>query len=270
MSTLFSISSGIDRMMKADRRVICIPEIRSAEIGLAHQQALADEVTSQSCARTLMLWRCKPALLVTRSETRLHNFASAAAEMRARGWPILLRKSGGGACPVGSGTMQVSMIEPAVAGETMTAKYLDLAGLLQPTLRFFHIASRIGSVEGSYCPGSYDLAVDGKKIAGMSQHWFRNRVGIRCVVTTGSLNIEEAPDVFAAVVNQFYRMVESPLRCRASALTNMRLCGGLADRAGSNLASEVMNQLRAAADLLDGRPDAAASAAPACCPSKVD
>ena len=256
--------------MKADRRVICAPEIRLAEIGLAHQQALADELTSQSCARSLILWRCKPALLVTRSETRLPNFAGAAAEMRASGWPILLRKSGGSACPVGSGTMQVSMIEPAVAGETMTVKYLDLAGLLRSTLRFFHIAPRIGSVEGSYCPGSYDLAVDGKKIAGMSQRWFRNRVGILCVVTTGSLNIEEAPDALAAVVNQFYREAGSPFRCWASALTNMRLCGGLADYASSNLASVVMNQLCAAADLPDGRPDAAASATPACRLSKVD
>jgi octanoyl-[GcvH]:protein N-octanoyltransferase len=239
--------------MKGRWQAVCVPAVYSVEIGLARQQTLADELTSQFATPTLMVWRCKPALLVTRSETRLPHFDGAAAEMQAAGWPVLLRKSGGGACPVGSGTVQVSMIEVAFSGATMKAKYAVLSKLIQSTLCFFQIVSRIGSVAGAYCSGSYDLAVKGKKIAGMSQHWFRNRCGIHCVVTAASINIEEPPDVLAGVVNRFYDCAGSPLRCQAAALTNMRLCDGMAHLAGWNLASAVMTQLASGALTLRSR-----------------
>ena len=231
-------------------QVVRISSVDAAEIGFARQQTLADQLASQSATPSLMIWRCQSALLVTRSETRLPHFDGAAAEMQTAGWPVLLRKSGGGACPVGSGTVQVSMIEPALPGTTMNAKYGAITKLIQSMLGFFQIVSRTGSVAGAYCPGSYDLAVEGKKIAGISQHWFRNRRGIQCVVTAASINIEERPEVLAGVVNRFYGSAGSPLRCQAAALTNMRLCGATAHFADRSLA--VMDQLGSRANLLSG------------------
>jgi hypothetical protein len=233
-------------------QVVCVPGAYSVEVGLARQQMRADELTRQSATPSLMVWRCRPALLVTHSETRLPHFDGAVAEMQAAGWPVLLRKSGGEACPVGPGTVQVSMIEAAFSGATMNAKYAFLTKLIQSTLGFFQIVSRTGSVAGAYCPGSYDLAVQGKKIAGMSQHWFRNRCGIHCVVTAASINIDEPPDVLAGVVNQFYISAGGPLRCQSAALTNMRLCDGTAHLVGWNLASAVMTQLGSSADVFKG------------------
>jgi hypothetical protein len=68
------------------------------------------------------------------------------------------------------------------------------------------------------------LSVAGKKIAGMAQHWFRNRKGIRCVVTTASINIEEVPAVLANAVNAFYGGAGSATRCKADMLASVRLC----------------------------------------------
>ena len=117
--------------MKRCWHVVCVPGIYPAESGLARQQSLADKLTGQSATPALQLWCCHPALLVTRSETRLPHFDGAAAEMQAEGWPVLLCKSGGEACPVGSGTVQVSMIEAASSGATLNAKYAVLAKLIQ-------------------------------------------------------------------------------------------------------------------------------------------
>jgi octanoyl-[GcvH]:protein N-octanoyltransferase len=172
--------------------------------------------------------------------------------MCAAGWPILVRKSGGGACPVGLGTVQIAMIEPAIPGTTMNVKYDALTKLIQSSLCLFRIVARTGSIAGAYCPGSYDLAIQGKKIAGMSQHWFRNRRGIRCVVTTASINMEEAPDALADAVNRFYCSAGSLVRCQATALTSVRLCDGEALVAVRDLASAVMNQLASFADLRGG------------------
>lgn len=233
-------------------QVVCVPKVYPVEIGLARQQTLADELTSQTATSFLTVWRCQRALLVTRSETRLPHFDGAAAKMESVGWPVLLRKSGGGACPVASGTVQVSTIEAVSSGIRMNAKYAVLTELIQSTLGFFQIVAQTGSVTGAYCPGSYDLAVQGKKIAGMSQHWFRNRCGIRCVVTAASINIEEPPDVLASMVNQFYESAGSPLRCQAAALTNMRLCNVDSQLVGGHLVSTVVNHLESRVDLHGG------------------
>jgi lipoate-protein ligase A len=225
-------------------------KICPVEAGLARQQTLADQLTSESSAPAFLVWRSEPALLVSRLETRLPHFEDAAADMKAAGWPIVLRKSGGGACPVGPGTVQVSMIDAVLPTTTMKARYSVLAELLQAMLRRYRILAQIGLVAGAYCPGAYDLAVAGRKIAGMSQHWFRNGSRIRCVLTAASINIAEAPDKLARVVNQFYCCAGGANRCDAGALTNVQLCGGPPGVCGPDFVAAVIDQLGLSTDNL--------------------
>jgi octanoyl-[GcvH]:protein N-octanoyltransferase len=156
---------------------------------------------------------------------------------------VVLRKSGGGACPVAPGTVQVSMIDPILPPTTINGGYTVLAEQLQATLRRYEVIANTGPIRGAYCPGTYDLAVAGRKIAGMSQHWFRNSCGIRCVVTAASINVEEVPDELACVVNRFYRHAGSALRCSAGVLTNVQLCGGIYSVCARDFAAAVVDQL---------------------------
>jgi lipoate-protein ligase A len=204
-------------------KVISVPDILSVESGLARQQALATQIEGTDTP-VLMAWRSRQALLVSRTETRLTHFHQACIELASTGWLVVLRKSGGTACPVGPGTIQVSTIEAAAPDATMQAKYAFLAELIQSTLRAFQIDSQIGATPQAYCPGHFDVAVQGKKIAGISQHWFRNRRGVRCAVTAACINVEESPEMLASVVNRFYRIAGSASRCEANAITNIRLC----------------------------------------------
>lgn len=230
--------------MNAGREIVFIPAARPVEAGLASQHELADGLTSPSSAPVLLVWRSEPALLVSRTETRLPHFENAVADMRAAGWPVVLRKSGGGACPVGPGTVQVSMIDPVLPLTTINCRYAVLAELLQAMLRRYRVFARTGLVAGAYCPGAYDLAVAGRKIAGMSQHWFRNRCAVRCAVTAASINVGEAPHEIACAVNQFYHEAGSELRCDADALTNVQLCGSASGVRGPHFADSLIDQLR--------------------------
>jgi lipoate-protein ligase A len=218
-------------------------DVERVEVGLTRQQARADALIGQSSTPWLLIWRSQPALLVSRSETRLPRFTAARDQLQTEGWPVVLRNSGGGACPVGPATVQISMVEPALPAATLNAKYAALAAVIKSALAVFGIAARAELVAGAYCPGSYDLAVDGRKIAGMVQHWFRNRLGLRCIITVASVNVEEPPDMLARVVNQFYSSAGSAVRCQATALTNMRLCVGTNRSDGHDLTKELMGKL---------------------------
>lgn len=138
---------------------------------------------------------------------------------------------------------QVSLIDPVLPLTTIIGRYVVLAELLQATLRRYRVFAHTGLVAGAYCPGTYDLAVADWKIAGMSQHWFRNRCGTRCVVTAASINVEEAPDEVARVVNRFYRCAGRTLHCDAGALTNVQLCGGTPSVCGPDFPAAVIDQL---------------------------
>lgn len=57
------------------------------------------------------------------------------------------------------------------------------------------IATKIEAYEivGSYCPGSYDLSIDGKKFAGISQRRMKNGIAVQiylCVEGSGSERAE--------------------------------------------------------------------------------
>jgi lipoate-protein ligase A len=233
--------------LNGSRQIVSIPATRAVQDGLARQQELADRLTSSSSTPFLLVWRSEPALVVSRTETRLLHFEDAVADMRAGSWPVVLRKSGGGACPVAPGTVQVSVIDPILPLTTINGRYAVLAELLQATLRRYRVLADTGLVAGAYCPGAYDLAVAGRKIAGMSQRWFRNRCGVRCVVTAASINVEETPEEIARVVNRFYRRAGSTLRCDAGALTNVQQCEGTPSVCGPDFAAAVIDQVASSA-----------------------
>ena len=128
---------------------------------MALQKELADDLMAKDAARTLFVWRSQPALIVTRTDAHLPSFAQAAQDLDARGWPVLLRKSGGGACPVGPGTLQIALILPAFGGATLETMYAALARLIQPTLRQFGVVAGTGHVSGAFCPGRRTRPVPG-------------------------------------------------------------------------------------------------------------
>jgi lipoate-protein ligase A len=243
---LVSTSSGMRASNKAALQVICDPQVHPVQAEFAREQAFADALTGDTATSILSVWRCPRALLVTPPETRLPSFEQARDLMRTDGWPVVLRKSGGGACPVGPGTVQIALVETAGACPSLNAKYEVLGRLVHAALSAFQIDSCSRPVAGAYCPGRYDIAVAGRKIAGMSQRWFRNRRDVHCVITSASLNVEEPPDILAGVVNDFYSRAGGAQRCEAAALANMRLCGA----SSSKLVSAVMAQIVHGADVL--------------------
>lgn len=133
-------------------QIECILDLEPVEIGLTRQQAHADALVSPASTPLLMLWRSQPALLVSRPETRLPRFEAARAQLQAAGWPVLLRKSGGGACPVGPGTVQASTIELAPPVATINAKYAALAELIHSALELYgvEVLTGLGRVDKIY------------------------------------------------------------------------------------------------------------------------
>jgi hypothetical protein len=210
---------------------------------MARQKELADDLTAKDAARTLFVWRSQPALIVTRTDAHLPSFAQAAQDLDARGWPVLLRKSGGGACPVGPGTLQIALILPAFGGATLETMYAALVRLIQSTLRQFGVVAGTGHVPGAFCPGRYDVIANGKKIAGLAQHWGHNGSGAYCITAAASLIVDDDPGVLCGAVNRFYGIAGGATLYQPGAITSLRVCVDERARIDYCLAREVGDRL---------------------------
>jgi lipoate-protein ligase A len=198
----------------------CFAYFETADLGLRRQEQIADEITSDD-QRLLLVWQAPRALIVGSSDTRLPDFSSAANHLREQGWPVIVRRSGGSACPISKGTLQIALARVAVPGITIDAAYIELTDLIRGIFDLYGLKLEMGTRTSAFCPGRYDLSIAGRKIAGLSQHW-RQRKRRTIVTTAATLIIDEDVQTLVSVVNLFYHLGGTKKQCSASAVGNMR------------------------------------------------
>lgn len=195
-------------------------DFATAEAGLERQQRLAEFIAPQR-SRLLLLWRAPRALIVSRGDTRLPDFFGAVERLRAQGWPVLVRRSGGSACPVATGTLQIAIAQATAPGFTMERGYGELAGLIRDALHTCGLAAVTGAVPEAFCPGRYDIAIGGRKIAGLSQHW-RSCSGVMTATTAATLIVAHDTAPLVRIVNLFYEIAGGAGRCTDAAVGAVR------------------------------------------------
>ncbi len=182
------------------------------------EEILAD-VRADRQPATMRIWRTGPCIAATAQEAARPGFARGARELAARGWPVLLRRSGGSAVPLTRGILNLSLIYAieAFADASLATAYSILCRPLLETLRDCGIEASIGPVGGSFCDGRYNLVVNGRKIAGTAQRWSAGRNGGRLILSQGMLIIDGSslsPGI--AAINRLYETLALPQRVDAA------------------------------------------------------
>jgi octanoyl-[GcvH]:protein N-octanoyltransferase len=150
----------------------------SAESDIAGEMALLDDVLENPTRGVLRLWRTSPCLVVTPLLAHRAQFAAAAEASARRGWPVVVRRTGGGPVPQTAGTLNVSLAyaTPRDRVPGIDAAFAHFADGMLHALRACGVSGVVGEIEGSCCPGRYDIAIGGRKIIGIAQ---RRRQGAK-------------------------------------------------------------------------------------------
>ncbi len=189
------------------------------------------------------IWRSQQTLVVTKSESRLPGFELAKETLLAKGWPIVVRDTGGAAVPQSPETLNLSLIYKSQKGMDIEASYIDLCKPIMRALEDVGVISEATAVEGSFCDGKYNLAVkEGsqiKKIVGTSQKWTSDKVVLAHAVILSSIDTQAATDA----INEFYRLAGSTEVKSADVVTSIseHLLKNHADT--SNLQSRLISAL---------------------------
>jgi len=112
-------------------------------------------------------WTCANGLSVPASALRLENFAAAAERSHIRGWPVVVRCTGGGCVPQGPGILNFGvMTHSSLSADHLYARFAQ--SIIDATARF-GARSSIFTPEGAWCEGRYDLSIARRKFCGLSQ-----------------------------------------------------------------------------------------------------
>lgn len=155
---LFSSLQVIDTPLTADNRL--------SAFGMTNALLDLCGSTNQSM---LHFWTLPPTLILGLKDRHLPALPQALQIVHTNGYDSFIRNSGGLAVVSDGGILNVSLFIPQTSDQHLSVDdgYELMKQLLQRTFPTLSIASY--EVTHSYCPGDYDLSVDGKKIAGISQ-----------------------------------------------------------------------------------------------------
>ena len=158
---------------------------------------LVGQLQSPPVVRT---WVHNASVVLGIQDHRLPYIQEGMELLTERGYVPIVRNSGGLAVVLDKGVLNVSIILSEQQEKmSINAGYDVMVEFIRHI--FPEIAERIEAYEivGSYCPGSYDLSVGGKKFAGISQRRIRQGIAVQIY-----LCIEGSGSERAALIRDFY------------------------------------------------------------------
>ncbi|MGG0718974.1 lipoate--protein ligase family protein [Robertmurraya massiliosenegalensis] len=127
-------------------------------------------------------------------DTKLPYLKDGLKHLEEKGYRYIVRNSGGLAVVLDEGVLNLSLILPETEkGIDINRGYDAMLALVEEMFADFNVNIEAKEIVGSYCPGSYDLSIGGKKFAGISQRRLRRGVAVQiylCVNGSGSERAE--------------------------------------------------------------------------------
>jgi lipoate-protein ligase A len=160
--------------------------------------------------------------VVPRSYERRPRWDEARAASAAAGRPVQVRVSGGGLVPQGPGVLNLTLAWPAPADAPLgiDAIYRAFTDELAAAFERLEIEASAQPVEGSFCDGRFNLAIDGRKCVGTAQAW--RRIEGRQVVLAHAVIVATAdPRLLTEAANRFEDSTGGTARYRVEALTSL-------------------------------------------------
>ncbi|MDQ0218556.1 lipoate--protein ligase family protein [Peribacillus cavernae] len=122
------------------------------------------------------------------------------------GYQVIVRNSGGLAVVLDEGVLNLSLIFPETERKIDINRGYDAMWILVKAIfTDFGVFIEAKEIAGSYCPGSYDLSIGGKKFAGISQRRIRGGVAVQiylCVTGSGPSRAELVKMFYQAAKGQ--------------------------------------------------------------------
>lgn len=175
---------------------------RSPLESFATDDTLCQLVGQLASPPTIRTWVHDASVILGIQDHRLPYVQQGMELLKTHAYHPIVRNSGGLAVVLDAGVLNISLVlSEQTEALSINDGYDVMVALIKGLLP--EVADRIEAYEivGSYCPGSYDLSIDGKKFAGISQRRLRQGVAVQIY-----LCIEGSGSERAALIRDFYEV----------------------------------------------------------------
>ncbi|MFC0471660.1 lipoate--protein ligase family protein [Halalkalibacter kiskunsagensis] len=165
----------------------------------AYDDTLCTFVGQRDGLATVRSWVHHNTIVLGIQDSRLPAIEAGRAYLEAKGYKAIVRNSGGLAVVLDEGVLNFSLIIKEEKGRSIDDGYELMYSIIKKMFSSYGVPIDAYEIAGSYCPGSYDLSIGGKKFAGISQRRIRGGIAVQiylCVTGSGSDR--------AQLVKQFY------------------------------------------------------------------
>jgi octanoyl-[GcvH]:protein N-octanoyltransferase len=213
------------------------------EVSYGLLQVVLEEVGEGGRRAAVLVFPSSRHVGVTRMDTRNPNFGRAVQAAAELGFPVLERRSGGGAVAANAGTLTLALFYPVEdLRHGIYDRYGEGTDVIVAALKQLGVDSEAGEVEAEFCPGTHSVrsgGFRGMKLAGLSQRVTRRAARLEALVM-----VEETGEL-VEVLERFYGALGLPFRC--GSVGNLRRAGSAAGVAevAEALAQEVRTRYRA-------------------------
>lgn len=151
---------------------------------------LCESVGTGQSPATARAWVHHNTIVLGIQDTRLPHLQEGLDYLEEQGYQYIVRTSGGLAVVLDEGVLNLSLILPEKEkGIDINRGYDAMWLLIKEMFADFNKEIEAKEISASYCPGSYDLSIDDKKFAGISQRRLKKGVAVQiylCVTGSGS------------------------------------------------------------------------------------
>lgn len=160
----------------------------------AFDDTLCASVGKGESVATTRTWVHHNTIVLGIQDTKLPYLNEGIRFLESKGYRVIVRNSGGLAVVLDDGVLNISLIFPDHEKKIdIDRGYHTMVDLIHDICKDYQVTIEAREIVGSYCPGSFDLSVGGKKFAGISQRRLRGGVAVQiylCVTGSGAERAE--------------------------------------------------------------------------------
>lgn len=156
--------------------------VHPAISSFAIDDAIATAVGAADSPTTIRLWVHDETVVLGIPDMRLPYIEEGINIIKQHNFYPIVRNSGGLAVALDKGVLNISLIFPNNQITSIHSSYDMMFNFITKVLKNYTTKIQAYEIVGSFCPGDYDLSVDGIKFAGISQRRVRNGVSVQIYI----------------------------------------------------------------------------------------
>lgn len=160
----------------------------------AYDDTFCETVDADDQQAIIRSWIHQHTIVLGTQDTKLPYIKEGIDYLKSQGYDVIIRNSGGLGVVLDEGVLNISLIfnhhYRLSIDDGYDLMYQVVKTMLAP---FTHAKIEAKEIAHSYCPGNYDLSIDDKKFAGISQRRIRQGMAVQiylCVSESGSQRAE--------------------------------------------------------------------------------